>query len=68
MLRSELSHIRDESLALVLDSTVGIPEENEELTLNVSLVPVPGSFVNLLETIKAESGDGTLSDPIPGEP
>lgn len=60
VLRSELSHVNDESIAVVLDSTVGIPERDEEVQIHVYLVPAPGSFVDLLDAIEPDVGASDL--------
>lgn len=57
MLRQELSHVRDEGIALYLDSVLSVPEQDTDLELNVYLVPAPGPFVNLLDTIELETGN-----------
>ena len=54
ILDAQLSHISDEGLAIVLDSTIRVPERNRELELHVYLVPAPGSFVNLLDRLDVE--------------
>jgi chemotaxis protein CheC len=51
-LRDELSHVRDEGVAIYLDSIVSVPEHDTDLELQLYLVPAPGPFVNLLDTIE----------------
>lgn len=62
ILRKQLSHVRDESIAIVLDSTVCVPERNRQLELHVYLVPAPGAFVNLLDCIDLESFETEHAD------
>lgn len=65
ILRKQLSHIRGESIAIVLDSTVCVPARNRELELHVYLVPAPGAFVNLLDCIDLDSFEGESADEVP---
>ncbi|WP_431358725.1 hypothetical protein [Halovenus amylolytica] len=41
----------------LLDSVLSVPEHDTDLELNVYLVPAPGPFVNLLDTIELETGN-----------
>ena len=50
-LEAQLTHVRDEGVAIYLDSLVAVPEHDTNLELQVYLVPAPGPFVNLLDTI-----------------
>jgi chemotaxis protein CheC len=59
IVENQLSHVDDEAIAIVLDSTVRVPEEDADLELHVYLVPAPGSFVNLLDSIDFETADRT---------
>lgn len=59
IVEKQLSHVSDESIAIVLDSTVCVPEHDTELELHVYLVPAPGAFVNLLDCIDVETFEGT---------
>jgi chemotaxis protein CheC len=65
ILQKQLSHVRNESIAIVLDSTVCVPEQNRQLELHVYLVPAPGAFVNLLDSLDLDAAD---SDPADGAP
>jgi chemotaxis protein CheC len=66
ILRKQLSHVRDESIAIVLDSTVCVPERNRQLELHVYLVPAPGAFVNLLDCLDLESFETESADEVTG--
>jgi chemotaxis protein CheC len=66
IVRKQLSHIREESIAIVLDSTVCVPERNRELELHVYLVPAPGAFVNLLDCLDLDAFERDSADEIPG--
>ena len=55
ILDSQLSHVDNESIAIVLDSTICVPEQSRELELHVYLVPAPGSFVNLLDRLDVDA-------------
>ena len=66
ILRKQLSHVRDESIAIVLDSTVCVPERNRQLELHVYLVPAPGAFVNLLDCLDLESFETEAADEVTG--
>ena len=65
ILQHQLSHVRNESIAIVLDSTVCVPEQNRQLELHVYLVPAPGAFVNLLDSLDLDAADGDLADGAP---
>jgi chemotaxis protein CheC len=49
-----LSHVRKDSLSIVLDSTIDVADEDAEFKVRVFLVPGPGSFVNLLDHLRVE--------------
>lgn len=49
-----LSHVRKDSLSIVLDSTIDVADEDAEFKVRVFLVPDPGSFVNLLDHLSVE--------------
>jgi chemotaxis protein CheC len=49
-----LSHIRMESLTIVLDTIVDLAEEDTQFQLHIFLIPDPGSFVNILDTLDIE--------------
>ncbi len=55
ILRSHLSHLHGESLAIVLDSTICVPERHQELELHIYVVPAPGAFVNLLDSMDVDA-------------
>ena len=57
ILHSKLSHVDDEGIAIVLDSTIRVPEQGRELELHVYLVPAPGAFVNLIDRIDVDAVD-----------
>lgn len=61
-----LSHINRESIALVLDSTIRVPERDEEVAIHVYLVPAPGAFVNLLDSIDTDELDVDLPAEVAG--
>ncbi|WP_136716051.1 chemotaxis protein CheC [Halorientalis salina] len=44
-----LSHVRTDSLAIVLDSQVNVTDPGTEFRIRIFLVPDPGSFVNLVD-------------------
>lgn len=54
--REELSHVQTQSIAIVLDSLVDVPDRETDIELRIFLVPAPGSFVNLLDSIDIEPG------------
>jgi chemotaxis protein CheC len=66
VVRTQLSHIREESIAVVLDSRVCVPERNRELELHVYLVPAPGAFVNLLDNIDLDRFETDAAGEVPG--
>lgn len=49
-----LSHIRMESLTIVLDTIVDLADEDTQFQLHIFLIPDPGSFVNILDTLDIE--------------
>jgi chemotaxis protein CheC len=60
VVRTQLSHVDTESIAIILDSKICVPERGQELELHVYLVPDPGAFVNLLDRLDADAlGRGT---------
>jgi len=61
----QLSHVRDERIAIVLDSTVCVPERNKQLELHVYLVPAPGAFVNLLDNIDLDAFEDESTGEVP---
>ncbi len=61
IVENQLSHIHDEAIAIVLDTTVSVPEAGTDLELHVYLVPAPGAFVNLLDSIDLDAEDVTAS-------
>ncbi|WP_254278675.1 chemotaxis protein CheC [Haloarcula marina] len=59
-----LSHVRRDSLTIVLDSLVDIKETDVAFSLRIFLVPDPGSFVHLIDQLDrdVESGKPTNAD------
>ncbi len=53
-LQDQLSHVRDEGIAIYLDSVVAVPAHDTRLELQVYLVPAPGPFVHLLDQINLD--------------
>ena len=49
-----LSHVRMDSLSIVLDSMIDVADEDAAFKIRVFLVPDPGSFVNLLDHLSVE--------------
>ena len=49
-----LSHVRKDSLSIVLDSMIDVADEDAAFKVRVFLVPDPGSFVNLLDHLSVE--------------
>ena len=49
-----LSHIHNDSLSIVLDSVVDLAESDTEFQLHIFLIPDPGSFVNILDTLDVD--------------
>jgi chemotaxis protein CheC len=49
-----MSHIRMDSLSIVLDSVVDLAEEDTAFKLRIFLVPDPGSFVNIIDKLDVE--------------
>lgn len=60
-----LSHVRIDSLSIVLDSIVDVVERDAAFKVRLFLIPDPGSFVNLIDHL--ELGDIDESDTEPGE-
>jgi chemotaxis protein CheC len=60
-----LSHVRRDSLTIVLDSLVDIKETDIAFSLRIFLIPDPGSFVHLIDQLDrdAESGEPTSAAP-----
>ncbi|GGN89566.1 MULTISPECIES: chemotaxis protein CheC [Haloarcula] len=59
-----LSHVRRDSLTIVLDSLVDIADSDVAFSLRIFLVPDPGSFVHLIDQLDrdAETGEPTSVD------
>ncbi len=53
-LQDQLSHVREEGIAIYLDSVVAVPAQDTNLELRVYLVPAPGPFVNLLDLLELD--------------
>jgi chemotaxis protein CheC len=49
-----VSHIRMDSLSIVLDSVVDLADQDTEFELRIFLVPDPGSFVNIIDKLDVE--------------
>ena len=60
-----LSHVRRDSLTIVLDSLVDIKETDIAFSLRIFLIPDPGSFVHLIDQLDrdAETGEPTSAAP-----
>ncbi|MDS0283265.1 chemotaxis protein CheC [Haloarcula onubensis] len=56
-----LSHVRRDSLTIVLDSLVDISESDVAFSLRIFLIPDPGSFVHLIDQLDrdVETGEPT---------
>jgi chemotaxis protein CheC len=50
-----LSHVRKDSLSIVLDSVVDIQDAETDFSLRIFLVPDPGAFVNLVDKIDLDT-------------
>lgn len=61
---SALSHVRRDSLTIVLDSLVDIAESDVAFSLRIFLVPDPGSFVHLVDQLEqdVDTGDPTTAE------
>ncbi len=59
-----LSHVRRDSLTIVLDSLVDIEETDVAFSLRIFLIPDPGSFVHLIDQLErnVETGEPTTVD------
>ena len=59
-----LSHVRRDSLTIVLDSLVDISESDVAFSLRIFLIPDPGSFVHLIDQLDrdVETGEPTSVD------
>lgn len=49
LMADNLSHVRNDSLAVVLDSHVNVTDPGTEFQIRIFLIPDPGSFVNLVD-------------------
>jgi len=49
LMEDNLSHIGNDSLAVVLDSQVNVTEPGTQFEIRIFLIPDPGSFVNLID-------------------
>lgn len=54
LLADNLSHVTDDSLAVVLDSRVNVTDPETEFRIRTFLVPDPGAFVNVLDHLAVE--------------
>nr|WP_275883169.1 chemotaxis protein CheC [Halorhabdus sp. BNX81] len=61
-----LSHVRVDSLSIVLDSLVDVTDRDEAFKIRLFLIPDPGSFVNLLDQLELGEIDDsdTEADPV----
>jgi len=61
---ASFSHVRRDSLTIVLDSLVDIEETDVAFSLRIFLVPDPGSFVHLIDQLDrdVETGEPTSVD------
>jgi chemotaxis protein CheC len=61
---ASLSHIRRDSLTIVLDSVVDIKETDIAFSIRIFLIPDPGSFVHLIDQLDrdVESGEPISAD------
>jgi chemotaxis protein CheC len=50
--RERLSHVERETIAMVLDAGVSVPDHPRDIGLHAALVPSPGAFVNLLDAVE----------------
>jgi chemotaxis protein CheC len=53
-----LSHVRRDSLTIVLDSLVDIKETDVAFSLHIFLIPDPGSFVHLIDQLDRDVESG----------
>jgi len=51
---NQLSHVRTESIAILLDSVVEVPDQEVAVELRIFLIPDPGSFVNIIDKLDIE--------------
>ena len=64
--KKTLSHVRKDSLSIVLDSVIDVADEDAAFEIRTFLVPDPGSFVNLLDHLEIDAvadrseADGTV--------
>jgi len=56
-----LSHVRRDSLTIVLDSLVDIKETDVAFSLRIFLIPDPGSFVHLIDQLDRDVETGELT-------
>ncbi|QGN08219.1 chemotaxis protein CheC [Halorhabdus sp. CBA1104] len=61
-----LSHVRVDSVSIVLDSIVDVTDQAEEFKIRLFLIPDPGAFVNLLDHLSVGEidDDDTEADPV----
>ena len=61
---ASLSHVRRDSLTIVLDSLVDISDSDVDFSLRTFLIPDPGSFVHLIDQLDrdVETGELTSAD------
>ncbi|MFB6309287.1 MAG: chemotaxis protein CheC [Haloarculaceae archaeon] len=56
-----LSHVRRDSMSIVLDSLVDIEESDAAFTIRIFLIPDPGSFVHTVDGLEL---DATTHEPV----
>ncbi|MFB6179657.1 MAG: chemotaxis protein CheC [Halorientalis sp.] len=54
LMEANLSHVRNDSLAVVLDSQVNVTDPGTRFQIRIFLIPDPGSFVNLIDHMDME--------------
>lgn len=58
---ASLSHVRRDSLTIVLDSLVDISESDVDFSVRIFLIPDPGSFVHLIDQLDRDVETGELT-------
>ena len=56
-----MSHVRRDSMTIVLDSLVDIKETDVAFSLRIFLIPDPGSFVHLIDQLDRDVETGALT-------
>jgi len=62
-----LTHVRRDSMSIVLDSVVDIADSNVAFKLRIFLVPDPGSFVHVVDQLELDRSTAEPTRASPGE-